>query len=105
LTVSVSALNGLQQQDIEHERRRTLSSGSAGVEPSTSVPPQTWEESRRKTMGVRVGRISLDGDGGGSGSRTATSCGADVVGLGGVGKPPGVRRERRRTVTEIWPKE
>jgi hypothetical protein len=105
LTVSVSALNGLQQQDIEHERRRTLSSGSAGVEPSTSVPPQTWEESRRKTMGVRVGRISLDGDGGGSGSRMATSRGADVVGLGGVGKPPGVRRERRRTVTEIWPKE
>jgi hypothetical protein len=106
LTVSVSALNGLQQQDIEHERRRTLSSGSAGVEPSTSVPPQKWEETaRRKTMGVRAGRISLDGNGGGSGTRTATGDGADGVGLGGVGKPPGVRRERRRTVTDIWPKE
>lgn len=124
-TVSVSALNGLQQQHLEHERRRTLSSGSAGAEPSTSVIPnrvqqsqvmsgsETERDTRRRTVG-KVGRVSLDSmEGAGSGaSRKAAVQAADrsaaVVGLGSGSKLPstnGARRERRRTVTEIWPKD
>ena len=68
-------------------------------------------------MGVRAGRMSLDGDGSshssasgsgtgngnGNGSRTATVHAADRNAAGG--KLPPSRRERRRTVTEIWPRE
>lgn len=131
-TVSVSALNGLQQQDLEHEqRRRTVSSGSAGVEPSTSVRSdlrqvqvqvqqqqqvravlsgsETERDVRRRTVAGRSGRVSLDGN---RGSRTGTGTGtlqADVavVGLGGgkLSMVNGTRRERRRTVTDVWPRE
>jgi hypothetical protein len=119
-TVSVSALNGLQQQHLEHQRKRTGSGASSGAEPSTSVPPHRVQmemerDSRRKTLGARTPRASLDGAGeaGGSGSRTSTVHAADrsaAVGLGmgsGGMLPPmnTARRERRRTVTDIWPRD
>lgn len=92
-TISVSALSGLHQQ-----RKRTISTTSSNAEEvSTSVQqivsPLTTSENerdtRRSTVGARAaGRMSLDG-------RPPES-----------GKPPAVaptlRRERRRTVTEIF---
>jgi hypothetical protein len=68
---------------------------------------ETERDTRRKTVGVRAGRTSLDENG--HGSRTVTAHAADrnaaVAGLGVGGKVPPARRERRRTVTDIWPKE
>lgn len=123
-TVSVSALNGLQQQHLEHQRKRTGSGASSGAEPSTSVPPQrphipssseTAHDARRKTLGARTPRASLDSamEASGSGSKTATVHAADRsaavalgVGAGGMLPPMNTaRRERRRTVTDIWPRD
>ncbi|RDB14584.1 hypothetical protein Hypma_016443 [Hypsizygus marmoreus] len=123
-TVSVSALNGLQQQHLENQRKRTESGTSSGAEPSTSVPPnrtpqvlsgsETERDTRRKTLGARAGRASLDGPGGNAvgGSKMSAAHPADrsaAVSAGGGGSllPPmnTAKRERRRTVTDIWPKE
>ncbi|KAF9465342.1 hypothetical protein BDZ94DRAFT_1320402 [Collybia nuda] len=120
-TISISALNGLQQQHLDHQRKRTGSGASSGAEPSTSVPPkphmaggaETERDVRRKTLGARTPRASLDSsmEGGGSKSRTSTVHAADRsaavalgVGSGGIMPPMNTaRRERRRTVTDIWP--
>ncbi|KAG5638856.1 hypothetical protein H0H81_009407 [Sphagnurus paluster] len=129
-TVSVSALNGLQQQDLEIQRRRTESSTSSGAEPSTSVPParrgiervQSGSETERpppamrQTLG-RMGRASLDHSEQAGAPRNSTVHAADRSaalaargggGGGGSMLPPmntERRRERRRTVTDIWPNE
>jgi hypothetical protein len=104
-TISVSALNGLHDQ-----RKRTISTSSTAEEISTSVQQvvsplsgsETERETRRSTVGARAAaRMSLDGairrDREGVGNRE-----------GGRGQPPipvgapTLRRERRRTVTEIF---
>ena len=104
-TISVSALSGLHQQ-----RKRTISTTSSNAEEvSTSVQQivsplsgsETERDTRRSTVGARAAaRMSLDGalhrDREGVGSRD------------GKGHPPvsvvapTLRRERRRTVTEIF---
>ncbi|KAG5643351.1 hypothetical protein DXG03_001074 [Asterophora parasitica] len=146
-TISVSALNGLQQQDLQ-QRRRAGSNASAGAEPSTSMPPppvptpsrapaapqmqrvlsaQSGSETerplpKRQTLG-RMGRMSLDNERDISGAaasktvhaadRSAAIAALGINGGGGGGGggggmlPPmntaGRQRQRRRTVTEIWP--
>ncbi|KAH7924532.1 hypothetical protein BV22DRAFT_1129760 [Leucogyrophana mollusca] len=110
---SMSALSGLHQQHFRDEaRRRVTSSTSSAAEedelaPSASAPvitsqirsplsgSETERDTRRRTIGVRAARASFDGaledregDGGGSQSHTITL--------------PSQRRERRRTVTEIF---
>lgn len=91
-TISLSALNGL--------RKRTISSSSSNAEEvSTSVPPvmsplSGSETERPRTMGVRAGgRMSLDGYRGDAGGGPQSS---KTLVLSTV------RRDRRRTVTEIF---
>jgi hypothetical protein len=99
----------LQQQHIRDETRRRVTSSSSAVEDDMINSPapspaqvrtplsgsETERDTRRRTIGVRAARVSLDsirdereGDGGGSQSRTVTL--------------PSQRRERRRTVTEVF---
>jgi hypothetical protein len=104
-TISVSTLSGLHQQ-----RKRTISTTSSNAEEvSTSVQQvvsplsgsETERDTRRSTVGARAAaRMSLDGalhrDREGAGNKD------------GRGQPPvsiaapTLRRERRRTVTEIF---
>jgi len=117
-TVSVSALNGLQEKD---DRRRTESNGSSGAEPSTSVRvkrvmsgSETERDARRKTVGARAGRLSMDKEVSLNPRIASTVNAADrsaaLVARSSVGGniPPPMntaKRERRRTVTDIWPKD
>ena len=119
-TVSVSALNGLQEKD---ERRRTESNGSSGAEPSTSVRvkrvmsgSETERDNRRKTVGARAGRLSMDKEVAANQRYSSTVNAADRSAalaarssVGGTIPPPmntaRRERERRRTVTDIWPKD
>lgn len=100
-TISVSALSGLHVQ-----RKRTISTTSSNVEEiSTSIQPltsplsgsETERDTRRRTVGVRAaGRISLDG---------AMHGDRDSLGKGQPSTPvvpSTIRKERRRTVTEIF---
>lgn len=106
------SLSALQQQHTRDEARRVVSSTSPAVEEDIRASPapspaqvrtplsgsETERDTRRRTIGVRtsrVARVSLDsirdereGDSGGSQSRTVTL--------------PSQRRERRRTLTEIF---
>lgn len=103
------SLSALQQQHIRDEARRKAITSSSNTEEDTDVPPtpspaqvrsplsgsETERDTRRRTIGVRAARMSLDsirdereGDNGGSQSRTVTI--------------PSQRRERRRTVTEVF---
>ena len=103
------SLSALQQQHIRDETRRKVTSSSSAVEDDMITSPapspaqvrtplsgsETERDTRRRTIGVRAARVSLDsirdereGDGGGSQSRTVTL--------------PSQRRERRRTVTEVF---
>ncbi|EGN98596.1 hypothetical protein SERLA73DRAFT_161294 [Serpula lacrymans var. lacrymans S7.3] len=111
--VSLSALSGLQQQHNRRDeaRKRASSSTSSAAEedPIPSSAPaassnqirsplsgsETERDTRRRTIGVRSARMSLDStfeadreDGSGSQAQTITL--------------PSQRRERRRTVTEIF---
>jgi len=100
------SLSALQQQHIRDEARRRITSAS---EEDVSMPPalspaqvlsplsgsETERDTRRRTIGVRAGRVSMDSirderedDRGGFQSRTGTL--------------PSQRRERRRTVTEVF---
>ncbi|KII90711.1 hypothetical protein PLICRDRAFT_542275 [Plicaturopsis crispa FD-325 SS-3] len=108
-TVSVSALNGLQYRDKSRDRIRTSSSSSNLQEeppvptPTSSVrSPMSGSEterpdSRRRTLGARAARISLDNamptvhDTEGPGNQSETMLPSTVR-----------RRERRRTVTEVF---
>ncbi|KAF8157941.1 hypothetical protein B0H34DRAFT_797374 [Crassisporium funariophilum] len=124
--VSVSAaLSGLHQQHMDGERKRTISS-TPNDEPSTSAaPPQsaatpvsgseTERDVRRRTIGTRTMRMSLDGlveqqllDEERSGSRRvldarAADRSAASMHLQHQEFPGAVRgRDRRRTITEIW---
>ncbi|KAG2146263.1 hypothetical protein DEU56DRAFT_787211 [Suillus clintonianus] len=102
------SLSALQQHHIRDEARRKVVS-SSNAEEDTIVPPppspaqirsplsgsETERDTRRRTFGVRAARMSLDsirdereGDNGGSQSRTVAL--------------PTQRRERRRTVTEVF---
>ncbi|KAG1858876.1 hypothetical protein F4604DRAFT_1793783 [Suillus subluteus] len=103
------SLSALQQQHIRDEARRKAITSSSNTEEDTDVPPapspaqvrsplsgsETERDTRRRTLGVRAARMSLDsirdereGDNGGPQSRTVTI--------------PSQRRERRRTVTEVF---
>ena len=95
-TISVSTLSGLQQPRGEHPSlaRIRTASGSAAVDDPTNIrsPMSGSETERPKTMAVRS-RISLDGRGvmpesNGRGSQASTLVQS--------------RRERRRTITEIF---
>ncbi|KDQ62763.1 hypothetical protein JAAARDRAFT_30681 [Jaapia argillacea MUCL 33604] len=106
-TVSVSTLSGLQQNDA---RKRTISATSDNDDPRqpamTTVTadtirtptsgPETERDSRRRTLGRA--RVSLDSarDSDGSGQ----SASRDAQGTAGI--LPGSRKERRRTITEIF---
>ncbi|KAG2138599.1 uncharacterized protein EDB93DRAFT_1253304 [Suillus bovinus] len=103
------SLSALQQQHIRDEARRKAIMSSANTEEDANVPrapspaqvrsplsgSETERDTRRRTFGVRAARMSLDsirdereGDNGSSQSRTVTI--------------PSQRRERRRTVTEVF---
>ncbi|KAG1780693.1 hypothetical protein EV702DRAFT_1194166 [Suillus placidus] len=103
------SLSALQQQHIRDEARRKVITSSSNTEEDTDVPPapspaqvrsplsgsETERDTRRRTLGIRAARMSLDsirdereGDNGGSQSRTVAL--------------PSQRRERRRTVTEVF---
>ncbi|KAI0064103.1 hypothetical protein BV25DRAFT_340956 [Artomyces pyxidatus] len=108
LTVSVSALSGLQQRD---SRSRTTSGATTDEEPMSATSPAVWtprsgsetERPPRATLSRRTlgrARASLDatweeeertGSGGSSGVGTQ----AQTVVVAG-------RKERRRTITEIF---
>jgi hypothetical protein len=103
------SLSALQQQHIRDEARRKAITSSSNTEEDTDVPPrpspaqvrsplsgsETERDTRRRTIGVRAARMSLDsirdereGENGGPQSRTVAI--------------PSQRRERRRTVTEVF---
>jgi hypothetical protein len=78
------------------------------VEPSTSAPgpaahvmplsgSETERDTKRKTVGARNMRMSLDGDGSGTLHADRSVGGASIL------PSNSTRRERRRTVTDIWP--
>lgn len=103
------SLSALQQQHIRDEARRKVITSSSNTEEDSDVAPapspaqvrsplsgsETERDTRRRTLGIRAARMSLDsirdereGDNGGSQSRTVAL--------------PSQRRERRRTVTEVF---
>ncbi|KAG0704451.1 hypothetical protein DFH29DRAFT_873681 [Suillus ampliporus] len=104
------SLSALQQQHIRDEARRKIIPPFSSAEEDMNAPPapspaiqvrtplsgsETERDTRRRTIGVRAARMSLDsirdereGDNGGSLSRTVAL--------------PSQRRERRRTVTEVF---
>ncbi|KAF8895561.1 hypothetical protein BD779DRAFT_1466949 [Infundibulicybe gibba] len=116
---SVSALSGLQQQHLDYERSRTTSSASSAANPDpspavktktsirTPVTPMSGSETerdmRRKTLGARGMRMSLDNAPVESRTVNAADRGATSKVLPQLGS--GSRRERRRTVTDIWPRD
>ncbi|CAL1712984.1 unnamed protein product [Somion occarium] len=97
-TISVSTLSGLQQQHDSHSRQRTSSTSSV-EEPISAVsalrsPMSGSETERPRTVGLR-GRVSLDKSGTPDrGSITASSSQASTL--------LSSRKERRRTITEIF---
>jgi hypothetical protein len=119
---------GLQQQ-LEGYRRRaehdnlqeaesgaSYGEGGAGVKGGRSGIPESEREVRRKTYGSRVGaRISLDTGGrdagqfgergGGAGERPVVDLSVNAADRGAAASVGGTRRsERRKTVTDIWPR-
>lgn len=114
-------LSDLHQQ---YERNRTTSASSASAEPSNSVIPDSKmpnlslsepeRDTRRKTLGGRLGRQSLDNQTEQRGftgapttaARNMTVHAADRSAATTVlQQSAGSTRERRRTVTDIWPPE
>ncbi|KAK0462051.1 uncharacterized protein EV420DRAFT_1746320 [Desarmillaria tabescens] len=96
-TISISTLNGLQQQD--EKQRKSSSSGSvntdeAEIAASVHSPMSGSETGRdwRRTVN-RSARMSLDG--------TEAAHAADRSAASSI--LPGSRKERRRTVADIWP--
>ncbi|KAF8182300.1 hypothetical protein BJ912DRAFT_596014 [Pholiota molesta] len=128
-TMSVSAaLNDIQQQHLDGERMRTNSTTSSNAEPSTSFgadkmmrtvsATEPERDNRRRTIGARTPRASLDssqqrisGERGtltASGTRlsTATVHAADRSAASTIlHQSAGAKRDHRRTVTDIWPQE
>lgn len=112
--VSVSAaLSGLQQQHLDDERKRTLSTGAGDNSISDSAihhhhhpaPPvnksissSAAERDRRKTLGA----AAQDDAGIVSYGRSSNANAADRSAASTI-LPQG-KRERRRTVTDIWPR-
>ena len=104
-TISVSALTGLQQQHSQQIQRTTSSSSTAtnssqaqnGRGPSTPLSgSETERDVRRRTLGSKSVRASLDGAAyidrraeGGSGSQRMTVSNSS-------------KKERRKTLTEIF---
>ncbi|KAF7987021.1 hypothetical protein HWV62_125 [Athelia sp. TMB] len=95
-TISVSALNGI--------RKRTISTTSSNAEEvSTSVqqvvsPLEAERDNRRKTVGARAGgRMSLDSAVNSGRVESSTGTHRTVVPSNSA-----ARRDRRRTVTEIF---
>ncbi|PBK75253.1 hypothetical protein ARMSODRAFT_1000886 [Armillaria solidipes] len=96
-TISVSTLNGLQQQD--ERQRKSSSSGSVNADEAEIVAsvhsPMSGSETERDWRRAvnRSARMSLDGtDAAHAADRSAAS---SIL--------PGLKRERRRTVVDIWP--
>lgn len=129
-TVSVAvALNGIQQQHMDSERNRTSSTSSSIAEPSSSVLPdsimrtvsgsEAERNNRRKTLVGRVPRASLDSSqtrerderdmmtASGTRLSTATVHAADRSAASTILHQSAgpFKRDRRRTVTDIWPSE
>jgi hypothetical protein len=119
--VSVSAaLSGLQQQHLDDERKRTLSTSAEANSISDSAihnhppaPPLTKsisssaaDRDRRKTLGTArksfEGPAAQDDAGIHSYGRSSTANAADRSAASTI-LPQG-KRERRRTVTDIWPR-
>lgn len=111
--MSVSAaLSGIQQQHLDDERKRTLSTGAEGNSISDSAihhhapaPPlnksissSAADRDRRKTLGA----AAHDDAGILSYGRSSTANAADRSAASTI-LPQG-KRERRRTVTDIWPR-
>ncbi|OJA13631.1 hypothetical protein AZE42_12902 [Rhizopogon vesiculosus] len=103
------SLSALQQQHIRDEVRRGATSSSSAAEDDMNASPapsptqvrtplsgsETERDTRRRTIGVRAARASLDsirdemeGNSGGSQSHTVT--------------PPSQRWERRQIVTKVF---
>ena len=118
--VSVSAaLSGLHQQHLDDERKRTLSTSAEANSISDSVihhpvraPPlnksissSEAERDRRKTLGTArksfEGPAAQDDVGVLSYGRSSTANAADRSAASTI--LPHGKRERRRTVTDIWP--
>lgn len=122
--VSVSAaLSGLQQQHLDDERKRTVSTSAEGnsisdsavhhhhpsaplLNKSISTSAVERDRDRRKTLGTARKTFEGDDDAGTlSYGRGSTANAADrsaastILPQHGNGK-----RERRRTVTDIWPR-
>ncbi|KAF8956538.1 hypothetical protein BDZ97DRAFT_186336 [Flammula alnicola] len=123
VAVSVSAtLSGIQQQHLDGERNRTISNASSNAEPSSSVRPdpimramsgsETERDIRRKTVGTKTPRASLDSQLDerstltASGTRLSNVHAADRSAASTIlHQSANAKRERRRTVTDIWPPE
>jgi hypothetical protein len=109
--VSVSAaLSGIQQQHLDDERKRTLSTSAEGNSISDSAIPHhhapappinksisssAADRDRRKTAAQDDAGILSYG-------RSSTANAADRSAASTI-LPQG-KRERRRTVTDIWPR-
>ncbi|KAH7885464.1 hypothetical protein F5I97DRAFT_1393379 [Phlebopus sp. FC_14] len=94
--VSLSTLQ--QQQHRDEARRRVTSSTTVDEEPSIRSPlsgSETERDTRRRTIGARAARMSLDGA---IEEREGESGGVQPKTI----SLPSQRRERRRTVTEIF---
>ncbi|KAK0202119.1 hypothetical protein DFS33DRAFT_1489916 [Desarmillaria ectypa] len=96
-TVSISTLNGLQQQD--EKQRKSSSSGSVNTDEAEIVAsvhsPMSGSETERDWRRAvnQSARISLDGT---EAARAADRSAASSI-------LPGPKKERRRTVVDIWP--
>ncbi|KAG7445621.1 uncharacterized protein BT62DRAFT_932779 [Guyanagaster necrorhizus] len=96
-TVSISTLNGLQQQD--ERQRKSSSSGSVDADEAEIVAgvnsPMSGSETERdwRRMVNRSTRMSLDGTH--AGHAADRSAASSIL--------PASKRERRRTVVDIWP--
>lgn len=120
LAASVSAtLSDIHQQ---HERNRTSSTSSVSAEPNNSVIPdsrmpnlsvsESERDVKRKTLGARTLRMSLDGQPENQerspviiprniNVHAADRSAASTI----LQQSAGSSRDRRRTVTDIWPRE
>ncbi|RXW24106.1 hypothetical protein EST38_g1783 [Candolleomyces aberdarensis] len=122
-SASSAALSDIHQQAIDDERRRggdqqqqemPASSSSAFKTParptasSLARAKSVSEGAQRRTIGARTPRASLDGEASGavdspSVTKISTAHAADRSAV--LTALPGVRREKRRTVTDIFPQQ
>ncbi|KAJ2926616.1 hypothetical protein H1R20_g10472, partial [Candolleomyces eurysporus] len=122
-SASSAALSDIQQQAIDDERRRggdqqqqETPASSSNVFKTPARPTASSlarvksvsEGAQRRTIGTRTPRASLDGEASGavdspSVTKTSTAHAADRSAV--LTALPGARREKRRTVTDIFPQQ